>query len=122
MLVPAGASNSWLRLKHHAVAPEVGLNLITNNFFAIVSCTCRHRQPFYPRDAMLARVTIAMALCLCLCLSVTSRSSVETAKGIELVMAWELASAYTTVLERNSGISEKQWYFPLQNFVPNSGL
>ena len=42
-----------------------------------------HNFHFYPPDAMLARV-LAL-LCLYVCLSVSSRSSIKTVEGIELV-------------------------------------
>ena len=36
-------------------------------------------------------------VCLSVSVSVTSRSSIETAERIELVLAWELPSAYPTL-------------------------
>jgi len=47
----------------------------------------------YPRDAVLARV-LAMALCLSVRLSDTSRSSIETDKGIGMFLARKLSSTY----------------------------
>ena len=62
---------------------------------------------------MLARVLAMARVCLsvCLCPSVTSRSSIETAKRIGLFLAWELPSTYPT-------LGTSLWNF----FAPNSGL
>ena len=40
---------------------------------------------FYPRDAMIARVVVCLSVCPSVSVSVTSRSSVETDEGIELL-------------------------------------
>jgi len=44
-----------------------------------------HFRNFYPRDAMLSRIAMALCLSVCPCLSVASRSSIETDERIELV-------------------------------------
>ena len=69
-----GARRCWQTADKHLLGPRHQLNIHISS-----SLTFN-----YPRDAMIARV-LAMALCLSVCPSVTSRSSVETAKQIELV-------------------------------------
>jgi len=54
------------------------------------------KATFLPRDAMLARYMYD-PVSVSVCLSVTSRSSIEAVKRIELVSAWELSLTYTVI-------------------------
>jgi len=47
-----------------------------------------------------------LAQVLALCPSVTSRSSIETAEQIELVLVWELPSIHPNSVKRKFGYSE----------------
>jgi len=65
---------------------------------------------FYPRDAML--LVLAIALCPSVCQTVTSRNSIETDDRIELVLAWELPSTYPTMCCKKIRVSPKIRVFP----------